>query len=324
VRRTWLLALVGCGRIAFDRLGDGALGSGGGFQRTISVTDAATTALPVGYTTRVPLDAIASATVRADLADVQVLDGNGTEIPRVIDGQAGALSALWFPLAASIAPGMLDSQYTLIYGNPADSNAIADGTRVFQLYDDFAGSALGLVWLVQGSPQVANGELTLLAGTSGDGIGTQPATDGVPTIASVEFRVRITDLNSAPNNFYYWFGFQTPFLANPPYTNWVARSAATIEGDHATTSAPCNVVCPTAPIAQTSAYRIFRVDRLADRQVFWADGSIASMVMQPTTMDIGVEIRNYAVTSAVVVDWVRARGIADPEPTVVLGPEQPR
>jgi hypothetical protein len=316
-----LVALAGCGRIGFDPLG------GVGFQRTISVTNGATNHLPSGYATRVALDATVTP-ARADLADMQVLRGDGTQIDRIIDTSPadGSLKALWFALAADIAPAATDSQYTLTYGDPNADTALADGAHIFPLYDDFTSSQLSPIWLVQGSPQLANGELTILHGTNGDGIGTMPDTNGIPLYASVDLKVRVTDPQSMPGAYYYWFGFQTPFVPSAPFTNWVSRQAGTIQGEHAMTTPPCDTTyCPTPATPNPgTGYRLFRIDRVPTQQTFWIDGELYAGDTQPTTDDTGIEIRNFLQTGDLVVDWIRAKAAIDPEPTTALGPERPR
>lgn len=318
-------AVAGCGRIGFDATTDGAAPAVG-FQRTVSITNVSAMTMDVGYAVGVPLAALAGAPLRADLADVRLVRPGGADHDRVIDAPAGTPVTLWFALDAALGPGATDDQYLLLYGDPAAAMAPADGTRVFAFFDDFTAASLDARWTSQGSPGLAAGELTLLAGTNGDGIASDSAADGVPLVASMELRARITDPASAPGQYYYYFGFQSGISNSLPFTNFVARAAAEIHGEHASAIPPCDAFpyCAGPTSAQSTAYRVYRIDRLTGRQLFWIDGTIVHTVMQPTEIDQGLSARNFAVTSDLVIDWVRARAIVEPEPTVVVGPESPR
>ena len=62
------------------------------------------------------------------------------------------------------------------------------------------------------------------------------------------------------------------------------------------------------------------MDRAGDTAVFTYDTG-ATFQGVGSSGDQSVMIRNYLLTSELVVDWVRARPLVLPEPTPVLGDE---
>jgi hypothetical protein len=64
------------------------------------------------------------------------------------------------------------------------------------------------------------------------------------------------------------------------------------------------------------------VERDAAATRFYIDGVLSgSAIADPNTTDYSVMLRNWAVASDLVVDWIRARALVTPEPTVTVGAE---
>src|SRR5205085_1560255 len=134
------------------------------YRRQINIANGASTALPAGYTIRVPLDPVNFAgKVRADDNDVRVFaDALDVEHDRIFDlAPPNLLPAAWFALDAPIQSGATDVNYWLYYG---DANAAAGpqkGSNVFAFYDGFDSAPLSsTLWLVNGTPSISGGQLT--------------------------------------------------------------------------------------------------------------------------------------------------------------------
>lgn len=94
-----------------------------------------------------------------------------------------------------------------------------------------------------------------------------------------------------------------------------------IAAEHETTAGTCTGGCDETAIGQTSAFRIYRIDRAGDKVGFLYDDG-TTFTASGSNGDLSVMLRSYLVTSDVLVDWARARPLIVPEPTAALGPEQ--
>ena len=337
------LTLGGAGNLGGGTLdGDGAgLGCAAGgtrclyaYRRTLTITNGAATALPPGYTVRVPLDAamFPAARMRADLNDVRLFgDGADGERNRVVDlAPPGQTRALWFRLTHAIAAGAADTSYAVYYGAPAADAPPADAAQVFALWDGFDTGAAPATppWLVNGTPFVGSGTLTLHR-NSLDAITTVAASDGVPTLSALEWRARVTDFTSAGqlvgnDVFWSWIGYQRTgdFTAAAPWILWALRSPADIHAERkVTTGTACSTACEGGAIVPDNAYHWYRIERDPTVTRYYRDGVLSYMVADGNDLDYSVLARNYAVTSDLVVDWIRARGLVAPEPGVAVGAE---
>ena len=299
------------------------------YSRTITIHNNASTALPAGFPITVPLDPtlgqlLAQGKVRADYADLRVMGaGSLGERDRIVDPAAGpAPPAVTFALALPIAAGATSTDYTLVYDNPNAGAPPASGTAVFPVYDDFA-SGVSAAWLKNGSPSAAGGALVLHAGAE-DAIATNAATDNVPIVSAVELVAKVVDPTSAAGSsgYYYWFGYQrtNDFTATDPWVLWIARAAGTIWTEQKSPTG-CETGCNGTTRTQDTAWHAYAIVRDPAATRFYRDGTLEATITVQNTEDYAVMVRNYLATSAVDVDWIRARPRVSPDPTVTLGAE---
>lgn len=301
-------------------------------HRVITIMNGSMSALPAGYTVRVPLalSDLPPGKVRSDLNDVRIFSDTDGERSRVIDANPpGQTRAVWFALTQPIPAGASDTSYSIYYGDPNAGAPPADPAQVFALWDGFDGVKPASFWNVNGAPTVTGGNVVLHQNGS-DALATTAASDGVPTPSALEWRSRVTNSSSAgqvtPNGtFWYWVGYQRTgdFSPSDPWLVWIQRAG---NEEHAerkySAGATCSGGCAGLPQAQDSNFHWFRIERDTGATRFYRDGTLASTITENNDVDWSVMIRDWAVTSDLQVDWIRARMLASPEPTVTLGPEQ--
>jgi hypothetical protein len=304
------------------------------YRRQLTIHNGAAAALPAGYTVRVPLDPalFPASKVLASLNDVRVFgDAPAGEYTRVIDAAPpGQMRALWIALAKPIAAGANDTSYSIYYGDASAAAPPANPASVFPFYDGFDnGTQLSAIWQTNGGPSVAGGTLTLHMNTA-DAVSTVAANDTVPTLSALEWRSHVTDSASAgqvtPNGtFWWWAGYQRSgdFTPADPWIIWIQRAATDLHGERKITgSANCANGCNTPTVTPDNNYHWYRIERDAAATRFYSDGVISgSAIVDPNSTDYSVMIRNWAVTSDLVVDWIRGRALASPEPVVTVGGE---
>jgi len=304
------------------------------YRRRIAIYNGAATALPVGFTIRVAMPAmlagmIEDRKVKADLSDLRVVgDGAIGERDRVADSGVGyPAAAVSFALQAPIPPGMINTDYSLQYGGASATAALAKGTAVFPLYDDFE-AGISSIWQRNDGPAVVGGKLVLRAGHS-DALTTTAASDGLPTISALEIIARVVDPTSAPTvqtngeSFYYWFGFQHTgdFTPTEPWALWIARSKGEL-GAEQKSPVGCETPC-TGPVApQTTFAHYYVIERDPTVTRFYRDGVLAYTTPVTNQTDYAVMVRNYLATSDVEIGWIRARARVSPDPTVTLAAEE--
>jgi hypothetical protein len=198
------------------------------------------------------------------------------------------------------------------------------------LFDDF-NAAPASFWLKNDGPASSNGKLVLRPNTT-DAIATNPTTDNVPLVSSLEMIVTISDPNSDPTNhtngtFYYWFGFQRTgdFTETDPWAVWIARGKGQLHGEQkspngcdGTTQVP---ECDGAYVTQDTNAHYYAIERDTGSTRYYRDGTLS---YQPTVTntDLAVMVRNFALSSTMTVDYVRARARVSPDPTITVGNEQ--
>ncbi len=295
------------------------------YFRTITIQNNASTPLPAAYTIGVPFPdtelqaAISAGKIQASLNDLRVAGPSG-ERDRLVDNPPLA-RVVWFSIVAPIAANATDTSYSITYGIPSAPPAPQNGAAVFNFFDDFGGSAPDPHWSTQGTVQVGSGLLTLPAG----GLGALTTLSQLPQ-TTAEWRAQITDPTSNPDNntgFYYWFGFQRTgdFVALDPWALWIARAKNTVGAEDKADG--CLNTCMSTPIAQDTAFHVYGVERQPTASVFSIDGAqsyTATTAVNDQAMSL--MIRNWLVSSALIVDWMRSRTRIYPEPTVTLGSEQ--
>jgi hypothetical protein len=316
---------------AADAPGDGPMATYQ-YRRRITIVNGSASALPAGFTIRVPLAGtlsvlVAAGKVKADYSDLRVIgDAPLGERNRIVDGMAGpAPAALSFSLAQPINAGATSSAYYLYYGSTTAGAPPANGAQVFPVYDDF--TTLGAFWLKNDAPAVSGGKLVLRAAHT-DAVTTVAATDNVPIVSAIELVASVANPNSDPTpqpegTFYYWWGYQHTgdFSASDPWIAWIARGKGQV---HAEQKSPigCEAGCDGPYLPQTTSARYYTIERDPNATRFYLDGALSFAATVTNNADYSVMIRNYQAASDVQVDWVRARARVTPDPAIMLGPEE--
>lgn len=308
-----IILLTGCGRLGFDADPSGDAGTA--VRRRVTIANGATTTLPVGHAVRIGVaGALGEPSV---LAGVRVLSGEmpatAPGLDRIVDlDPPGQDPAVWFALTATIAPGDEDTYWLHVGGDVAPR---ADATKVFALADDFTGGVLAPAWLTFGAPTVADG---LRLGPGDHAVTTDPAADAVGSTSVLEARMTTTAPGAAGT--YYWIGFQHEggFGTGDPFLNWVGEPGVI----HPWVNVPAmNRRC--ADINHDDLPHWYRIERGADTTRYYRDGVLACAVDVIDATDYSIQLRNQSPATELHVDWIRARSLVSPEPTVTLGPEEP-
>jgi hypothetical protein len=302
------------------------------FQRLATVTNADVSELPTGSTQcflHRPSGSALLARTRSDLGDLRVF-GATSERPRVVEARGNGFFSFCFSLERAIAAGASD-EYAFRYGDPDASPPPPAEALLFAFWEPFDGAAVDRSrWLVNGSVTVGGGMAVLPKG-SPSALTTTAALDPIPALASLEIRARVVDPSSGGKvesdggpPFYYWLGFQRQgdFVAAGPWALFIARSPGSVRAEQRTAAGACAATCSARDAPQSSEFRVYRVDRGSARTVFTDDES-AVFVAEGTNGDESIMLRNYLVTSDVVVDWVRARPSAATAPGFQLADEEP-
>jgi hypothetical protein len=302
------------------------------YRQKLTITNGATTALPTGYTIRIAMPAMRGLLdqhkVKPDLSDLRVRRG-GTEIDRIADLDAGAVPAtISFALQAPIAAGATTTDYELHYGGANAAPALAKGTNVFPVYDDFA-SGIATTWIKNDAPAAVDGKLVLRAGHT-DAVTTNAATDNLPAISAIELVATVTDPTSngttvGNETFYYWFGYQRAgdFTAAAPWALWISRTKGAMRGEQQSpVGCEAQGQCDGTDAAQNTAPHYYVIERDPKATRFYRDGALSYTATVSNDADYAVMIRSYLVTSDVQIDWIRARARVSPEPTVAASPEE--
>jgi hypothetical protein len=302
------------------------------YRRRITISNASGSTLPAGFTIRVPLPILSTLVldgkVRSDFADLRVIgDGSIGERDRVIDPpNAPAPVGVSFALAAPIAAGATSSSYALYYGAPQAGAAPANGKNVFPVFDDFT-SGISTTWLVNDAPTTGTGRLVLRAGRT-DALTTSAASDGVPIVSAVEVMARAIDPQSDPTmqpegTFWYWWGYQRSgdFTAGQPWIVWIARGKGVVKTEQ-NSPVGCEMNCPGTELTQNTAMHYYAIERDPGATRFYRDGALATTTTVTNSTDYAVIVRNYMATSAVEIDYVRARARVSPDPSVTFGAEE--
>lgn len=303
------------------------------YRSRLTIHNAATASLPAGFTIRVPLDLSALVTggkVRADYSDLRVIgDGFIGERDRIVDPAAGpAPAGLSFSLASPLDPGATTTAYALYYGSATIATAApADGTAVFQVYDDFT-TGISSIWLVNDTASASGGQLILHANHT-DALTTNAATDNIPIVSAVELIATVLDPNSNPTvqtdgTFYYWFGYQMTGAFTPvadPWILWIARGKSGI-GVEQKSPIGCESGCAPQPGTQTSSAHYYAIERDPGESRFYYDDAAAQAITVTNSTDYSLMVRNFMATSDVQIDYIRARARVSPDPTVTVGVEE--
>jgi hypothetical protein len=301
------------------------------YERAATVTNVASTEpLPAGSTQCFLVDTTGfnlQDRVRIDFGDVRIF-GPKTERLRTIDVRRAGFVSFCFSLERAIPPGSSET-YVLFYGDPNATAPPPAEPQLFAFWEGFDGTTLSAQrWLVLGSALVGNGMLTLPKGQNA--VTTKAGQDEIPALASLEIRARIVDPLSkgspevdGGSEFFWWVGFQHKgdFIASQPWSVFIGRGIGSFRAEHKTNTGVCMTECKTGDKAQDADFRVYKIDRRTKDTALIDDEGFA-LVAEGTNGDESVMLRNWLVTSDLVVDWARARPIVDPEPRLDIGPEE--
>ncbi len=319
------VALLGCGRVDFasqPSWWDTAFTK----RAQLAISNNAADPLAVGFPIeqKIDLATLDSPTATVDDLRVLYLDPSAhtwNELFRYIN-----YGWLWFDLEAPLDPSATTTDYWLYFGNPAPSNAASTGSKIFDFYDAFAGTAIdGALWAVNGTPSEGNNTLTL---NSGDSVRTL-ATFGPGTAMFAEV--------TTPDNPELWWGFQrmNDFLGSDPWMLWIERSTA--DTSYPPGVPPGNVwpevdiggITPGIVAGTTAAHLLdgnhhfYTVQRLRDRVVFKYDEQDVYEYALPITYDVPLQIRLNSYGSVpVVFATIHVAQATWPDPTVAIGPTE--
>ncbi len=303
------------------------------YTRRLAIQNTSNVTLPTGFTIRIPMGnllatLLTQGKIKADYSDLRVIaDGSVGERNRIIDPATGpAPPTIWFSLALPIAAGATSNDYALYYGAPNATAAPANGGAVFPLYDDFT-NGIASTWMKNDAPTTSNGKLVLRAAHT-DALTTNATTDNVPIVSAVDLLATIENPASEPTTqtegtFWYWFGYQHTgdFSASDPWIVWIARAKNQIHGEQKS-PVGCEMQCDGATSPQTTTAHYYAIERDPTATRFYLDDALPATVSVTNNADYSVMVRNYMATSAVQIDWIRARARVSPDPTITIGAEQ--
>lgn len=307
------------------------------YARSLTVTNTAEPTIAAGnaactvLASDVVSAAVTNGKMRADLADLRIHGPSGNEVSRTADLLPQGRAYVCFTLEQAIAKNGA-ATYEMRHGDPNATPAPAGG--VFPFVDDFDVVPSGPKWSTRGTPSVVNGRLKLPAGAV-TAIATAPGADGVPTNASMVVSMQVVnptsnalakDAGNAEDYFFWWVGFQRfgDFAEGEPWMVFIGREVGGIRAENKQNTSgggPCATPCSDVTYGLTDATRIYRIDRHEGGVVFTYDDG-KTFAPLGASGDLAIMIRNSLATSDIFVDWVRARPIVWPEPTVAVGAEK--
>lgn len=201
---------------------------------------------------------------------------------------------------------------------------------MFALWDGFDAAAISSLWVQNGAPAESGG-LVRLHQNSSDALRTDYAGDNVPAQSALEWRSRIGDPASAggaPTGtaYWWWVGYQmqNTFVTGDPWIVWISRGANNLQTERKVAGGACANLCIGPTVPPDTAFHVYRIERDPAETRFYLDGVLSYPIGDANNVadDYSIMIRNFAVSSDLDVDWIRARALASPEPMVVVGAEQ--
>jgi len=103
---------------------------------------------------------------------------------------------------------------------------------------------------------------------------------------------------------FYWFGFQHAgdFVANEPWSIFVSRMSGSIRTEHVSFAGACATYCESPDRMQTSASRLYRIDRTENGVSFLYDDG--TFVEEPDGLgDMSIMIRSSLKDSGLLSVW---------------------
>jgi len=294
--------------------GDGAVYSDGApadwwnpaWKRRLRLSIEDSVALPMGFQVgfAIDLDAAPCSGSRDQVRIVHMM----TELPRVID-EVGANEWIWFRLQAALPASTPTDAYWLYCGNPSAGAAPADPTTVFDVFDDFGGTALGASWTTTGSVTVAGGVVTL---DDDDGFRT---TATYPPNSATDF---VMSTQTTSQTMWFWGGFQNNFTFTGPWMLWNATTATQIRPDEVDSSGSWT----GTPQGLDTAFHLYGVENYGTSSMYrYQDMPVAQHTHDANiSQSISVRFHNYMSVNTIQVGMMRVRKAANPPPTVTVSP----
>lgn len=206
--------------------------------------------------------------------------------------------------------------FYMYYGNAAAA-AYSDGDDTFDLFDDFAGSAIDAAkWNTIGTPSitVAGSELTILQNAANRGI------ESISTFGNgfaIRQRSHAVELGASKGRLPNGFGrYSSPGSNHFSLFVVYSSSGQSICGDCCDSAAESN----TAEFTDSTSYKTYEIRRLSALNSFWCnDAQIGSNVTSHLPSgDIAVDIgcsSSYSWVFKSVYDWILVRKYVENEPT---------
>lgn len=258
-----------------------------------------------------------SAGMNADFSDIRFYDaGYGLELPYWIESKSDGVSAtVWIRTPAA------NSVY-LYYGNPAAGSA-SDPRYVYDLYDDFPGTALDATkWTAVGSyASVANNELTVSGGSGSWWSGLYSVQNfSRPFIFEVEYSyvganylmLGVKDANATPGGINYTdFPYAAYATVDGSGSRYQVYEDGSSRGDNLRTFSGGSWQYLRFDVQATGA--VYSQGTPTSSSAFYTSGYSSE-----SPLKVGYSNNNQAFK----LRNVRVRKVLVPEPTVTLGAEE--
>jgi hypothetical protein len=303
---------------AIDASGPAWWHAGWNYRMPITIVNASTATLPIGYQVGISHDFYA-APCTGTRNDVRFIYGPVTELNRAFDDVMPPYA--WFQLASPLGPGATSAgEYFMYCGNPSPTPSPSNPSALFELYDAFESAQINMTtWTVQRGANISNGRLVLGGGTMNDnGVISKTASFGpnhAVDIVAIPAQTTTSSLG-------FWFGFEGSTTNGPPYAIWWTFNTTSIGPAYGidATSTPYE----GTPITLTTAPHYFSVEHYGKGAMFRYD----DVAYDTQAYDVAystpwyVRLWNYNTTPTVAFELVRVRQAVDPPPTVTVGAPQ--
>ncbi|MHA1938714.1 MAG: DUF2341 domain-containing protein, partial [Candidatus Thorarchaeota archaeon] len=296
------------------------------YQYKVSVT-AGSTNIPTDYSVRIEFDHAALVATGKSLSsgdDIRIAHWNGstwTELDRRLDDQSSwdsATTQVWFRTQAAINASQTDDDYYIYYGYSSAGSPPTTWSNVFLFYDDFNDGTLDSGrWSCEwGTCTESGGTLTL--GTN-NSVAWATATYALGTDTRWETRAQLGGDGSV-QYFNYCGAGNTNDWSGDWIDFWTTSTTHNLEtaNNAATTN---NNYTPNTP---TSSH-VYGFNREGASGVrFYQDGTqVGYNTTNLPDANLRFLLHNDNSTSSQIHDWVRVRKYVSPEPTNVIGGEEP-
>jgi hypothetical protein len=259
----------------------------------------------------------------ADFGAIRLVRWTGSawiEKPRFID-DLDFRDLLWFTADEAIAPDAADDSLWLYWDNPSPGPPLEDGSLIFQFFDGFSDTELGIVWHQSTSGITASGGLLQLPPG-------QSVRSGVvfPQFYAVDFSMRTPSAAA-----YSWAGLMRldDFVESEPWMLWVDRDGdgTLIAESNVANAGDSDPVVSGGAVAPGTVPHLYSIERKLDGiSLRWTyDDMVVAERRLPKLYGGALQIWLRNGSSLVLnFDYVRARRVLDAPPAITLGPEEAR